>query len=347
MKQAIAFCLEFALVGFASLGSIGNIHAQEIALPTSAAESENLSIEQEKAISEQLNPMLGSRRTRFGNMPMSAWPGTLDRSHSRVPQSVVYGRNNRILGIDNSALNSRIKPLESAREPLLPSDYLSENVSSSDSSVPSANTIAPAAIASSTPTPIRRPVGFFERPGVMADFSEPPALLSEESIARSSIEQRWFRDIGRRADTTLSPLHPSPDDSRDVLTGGLEQGGPAVAIGGREMSGQTAASGIDPREQFVQNRQELLNRQAAAKKNMERSLENLLLSSPAIHLLSPVQVSFQNGIATVRGVVPSQQHKVAAGNILLGNPSVRQVNNLMSIVPADPNTLSTPIEPKN
>ena len=59
-------------------------------------------------------------------------------------------------------------------------------------------------------------------------------------------------------------------------------------------------------------------------------LEAQLLRSPDVNPLSPVQVSYQNGVVTVRGVVPTPSARAAAGYILLSDPRVSKVNNLMT-----------------
>jgi hypothetical protein len=74
---------------------------------------------------------------------------------------------------------------------------------------------------------------------------------------------------------------------------------------------------------------------------IEEQLELSLLQSPSVNLQSPVRVTLQNGIATVRGIVPTPQHRMQAGRLLLSNPAVNQVNNLM--VPLSDRT--TPPEP--
>ena len=59
-------------------------------------------------------------------------------------------------------------------------------------------------------------------------------------------------------------------------------------------------------------------------------LEAQLLRSPDVNPLSPVQVTYQGGVATVRGVVPTPAARAAAGYILLSDPRVSKVNNLMT-----------------
>ncbi len=65
------------------------------------------------------------------------------------------------------------------------------------------------------------------------------------------------------------------------------------------------------------------------------NLETQLLRSPDVNPLSPIQISVQNGVATVRGVVPTPSARVAAGKILLSNPGIVRVNNLMTYVRND------------
>ncbi|MDO5554670.1 MAG: BON domain-containing protein [Planctomycetia bacterium] len=67
----------------------------------------------------------------------------------------------------------------------------------------------------------------------------------------------------------------------------------------------------------------------------EEHLELLLLQSPLVHPLSPVQVEFRDGTATVRGVVPKQENRIEAGKVLLTEPRVLRVDNKLSVMPAE------------
>ena len=64
-------------------------------------------------------------------------------------------------------------------------------------------------------------------------------------------------------------------------------------------------------------------------------LETLILESPTVNLLSPVQIDFQDGVATIRGVVPTPSSRAAAGAILLSDPRVTKVNNQLAYVRPD------------
>ena len=72
---------------------------------------------------------------------------------------------------------------------------------------------------------------------------------------------------------------------------------------------------------------------AAEKKALEKfqvGLEEMLLRSPEVHLLSPVEVKFSNGVATVRGLVSDETNKKKAEEILLTAPGVKNVQNQLS-----------------
>ena len=73
-------------------------------------------------------------------------------------------------------------------------------------------------------------------------------------------------------------------------------------------------------------------------------LEAQLLRNPDVNPLSPIQIDYQNGVATVRGVVPTPSARVAAGKILLADPNIRQVNNMLTFVREDVPNLSAPAQ---
>lgn len=75
-------------------------------------------------------------------------------------------------------------------------------------------------------------------------------------------------------------------------------------------------------------------------------LELLLLRSPQVNPVSPIQVIFDNGTATVRGIVPTQSHRMEAGRLLLTDPRVKKVNNLLSVLPTNTtDPLPEPFDP--
>ena len=77
---------------------------------------------------------------------------------------------------------------------------------------------------------------------------------------------------------------------------------------------------------------------------IQQQLQLLLLRSPQVNPLSPIEVTFQDGKATIQGVVPSQTHRLEAGRILLTDSRVKSVDNRLTVPPAD--TPLTPYSPQ-
>ena len=77
---------------------------------------------------------------------------------------------------------------------------------------------------------------------------------------------------------------------------------------------------------------------------IQQQLQLLLLRSPQVNPLSPIEVTFQDGKATIQGVVPSQTHRMEAGRILLTDSRVKSVDNRLTVPPAD--TPLTPYTPQ-
>lgn len=269
---------------------------------------------EEWEIKNYLDPMQSNVRTRFGTVPMKRAPERWTNEHPRVPGAMIFGRNNRFLGVNPNDPSLRFKPLP-------PSGRSMSSVDPSEPSitVPEASSVN-RPIQGDVPTAagsVRQPVGFFERPGII----EPPPLVSGEQLMRSPSDQRWFRDLGRR---------PASPDLGAVAVGGDDafRPEPSNTLERELPTGRTAVDS------------------AASRRRFEQKLEGMLLGVPDVHFLSPVRVSFQGGIATVRGVVADRRHKIAAGNILLTDPRVHQVDNLISVVPTAPSRNPPPIEPK-
>ncbi|MBR4976134.1 MAG: BON domain-containing protein, partial [Thermoguttaceae bacterium] len=64
-------------------------------------------------------------------------------------------------------------------------------------------------------------------------------------------------------------------------------------------------------------------------------LTSQLLQTPAVNPLSPISVEFRDGVATIRGVVPTPSAREAAGRVLLAEPDVLRVENQLTYVRAD------------
>ena len=67
----------------------------------------------------------------------------------------------------------------------------------------------------------------------------------------------------------------------------------------------------------------------------QEHLTTVLLQAPAVNPLSPISVEYRDGVATVRGVVPTPSAREAAGRVLLAEPDVRRVENKLTFVRSD------------
>ncbi|MDR1964329.1 MAG: BON domain-containing protein [Planctomycetaceae bacterium] len=261
-------------------------------------------------------------QTRMGKIRIGDIPDTIEFDHPRFYSDFKTGRFNRWLAPKLDAPNSRFRLVpEQIPEQKSPSDFLSAE--KPDKPVVSANIPAPADT-SSPSQPLRRLPGFFERPGILDSTA-----LPEENRTKP----RWFRDPVSHSG--LPGLNPKPQNLF---------GGDAIAVGGELLQNQPAPNQPTPNSPNSQNsvtetnfRTDPVVRQTVTRnqslRHFEQKLEGMLLSDPSVHFLSPVQISFQNGIVSVRGVVTNQESKIAAGKVLLTDPAVKQVNNLISVVP--------------
>lgn len=67
-------------------------------------------------------------------------------------------------------------------------------------------------------------------------------------------------------------------------------------------------------------------RQRAIRK-FETSLVEMILRSPEVHMLSSVAIHYDNGVATISGLVANKESVTKAGEILLTAPGVKKVKN--------------------
>lgn len=67
----------------------------------------------------------------------------------------------------------------------------------------------------------------------------------------------------------------------------------------------------------------------------QERLTTLLLQTPAVNPLSPISVEYRDGVATVRGIVPTPSAREAAGKALLAEPDVIRVENKLTYVRPD------------
>lgn len=78
-------------------------------------------------------------------------------------------------------------------------------------------------------------------------------------------------------------------------------------------------------------------RQMNPNQEIQEYLELMLLRSPMVNPLSPIQVLYDGGKATVRGIVPADINRLEAGRILLTDPRVSTVDNRLTVLPTDLN----------
>ncbi len=71
------------------------------------------------------------------------------------------------------------------------------------------------------------------------------------------------------------------------------------------------------------------------RRSYQEYLTTLLLQTPAVNPLSPISVDYRNGVATVRGIVPTPSAREAAGRVLLAEPDVIRVENKLTYVRSD------------
>ncbi|MDR1269104.1 MAG: hypothetical protein LBK82_06240 [Planctomycetaceae bacterium] len=283
-------------------------------------------------------------QTRLGKARFDKIPDTIEFEHPRFYRDFKMGRFNTWLASEPDAPNFRFRsvpeqqlPQSQHRSDILPAEKTNKRIVSANTPVQAdTSTNFP-------PQPIRRLPGFFERSGIMD-----ATVLPEENPVRSSGGSRWFRDFNRNDPSGVQGLSSRSQQN----SGGNDYfNGNAVVVGGELLQNKpTPQSPVSATEaNFRTNpvdRQSATRNQAETLRRFEQKLEGMLLTHPSIHFLSPVQISFQNGVVSVRGVVSDKEHKIAAGNFLLTNPEVKQVNNLISVVPTDPTQITVPVEPK-
>ena len=178
------------------------------------------------------------------------------------------------------------------------------------------------------PTPIPRPKNELAAQTLRNEKKEKestqqqPVVIQRDEIAKSQQQKQgsqWFRTpaSGSTVAPTRSGLGINNSGTRSVGTSQIPRPG---------------FDGIPARQVYIPppTPQQIA---AAEKKTLEKfqiGLEEMLLRSPEVHLLSPVEVKFSGGVATVRGLVADETHKVKAEEILLTAPGVNKVQNLLS-----------------
>ncbi len=149
-----------------------------------------------------------------------------------------------------------------------------------------------------------------------------PAPASEQLqrqppiVPRFRPNSQWFR-----APALRGPAVPAASPTPTAQPNGLRTVGEAAPL----EQAPVMQPILPPPPEATAN----LNRNAVRK--FELSLEEMILRSPDVHLLSAVAVKYENGTATISGLVTTKEAITKAGEILLTARGVKKVvNNLTS-----------------
>lgn len=179
------------------------------------------------------------------------------------------------------------------------------------------------------------PQQMIPQPAMGVDVQQPP-------LYPTSPTQAW--PSGNQGPSTQEPIglrESLPQEQAPKKTS--QQGVVQQGVVQQGVSPGDAAQGLVEQQRYEQRRlagtsiEQLQARQSATTsvESIESSLEQLLIRHPGVKPLSPVQVQFRDGTATIRGVVPSQTHRVEAGRVLLSDPRVKTVDNQLTVLPAN------------
>ncbi len=149
----------------------------------------------------------------------------------------------------------------------------------------------------------------------------------------------WMRGRAPIADLARSPFEPTPlGDGGWGVFGGTG----ADAVGWVELDGRTRSelaggllAPLAPTPEFAPGFAPVAPSPEEKRRSYQEYLTTRLLQAPAVNPLSPISVEFRDGVATIRGIVPTPSARVAAGNVLLAEPDVRSVDNRLSFVRPD------------
>ena len=143
--------------------------------------------------------------------------------------------------------------------------------------------------------------------------------------------------IWMRGRAPILDWSPTPFDLRAENGVAGANGGNWVEVDGRLRS-ELAGASLAPSGAPVAPISELLAPARSPEENRrayQEYLTNRLLQTPEVNPLSPISVEFRNGVATIRGVVPTPKAREAAGRVLLAEPDVRSVDNQLAYVRPD------------
>lgn len=141
-------------------------------------------------------------------------------------------------------------------------------------------------------------------------------------------QSQWFRGGPPSAGPPRSAPNQRPGA---VPTPGTPVSG-FRPVGSEQAPSPVSNVSVPPLVESPMTPQQIAELQRRSQRQIEKGLEEMILRSPDVHLLSPVDVKFVNGVATINGLVTNNECKVKAGEILLAVPGVRQVQNLLATI---------------
>ena len=146
----------------------------------------------------------------------------------------------------------------------------------------------------------------------------------------------WMRGRAPIRDWSPTPFDLRLGESGVGAFGVADAPGRWVELDGRLRS-EFAGASLAPTGAPLASLSELLPSRSPEeeRRSYQEYLTNRLLQTPAVNPLSPISVEFRDGVATVRGIVPTPSAREAAGSVLLAEPDVRRVENKLTCVRSD------------
>lgn len=302
-----------------------------------------------------LNPHLTTGR--FGTQMTGGYLSPTPNQGRLADNGMIFSPSGSFIGMNTSTRSSRFgqyweqsapspMPTESNLD-LLENRMLQNQAAAANSTV----TPTPQQVSATRPAPF--PSRQEEpRSGVVEAFTETSPFEPQTTPFRQP-EQVWMRgSAGRGTATGSNGFQPSALPNAQLPNTQLPNASaatqgtaaPEVDGGSRFIGGgiPNAASGIANAAVPISFAQRQMN----PNQEIQENLELMLMRAPTVNPLSPIQVLFQGGKATVRGVVPADINRIEAGRILLTHPQVTTVDNRLTVLPTDPTApLPKPFDP--
>ena len=316
-----------------------------------------------------------------GNRLSKGAASGVDRSRSRFSSGAVYGTAGNIAGLEGSAASRFGSGASKSFKSKLDYSLLRQRVAYEKASAEASgagSTDSPRRVTASKPQRVPYASSRRARYGVREDelaektrvprdktISRENALAREETFREAleiqareahnatSPQEVWMRgrqpnlgavraDVDRWGDDYDIPFvdGDAPYYDEPLRDAGLGAGLGFGLGGDLGLDANLFENSLPTRQPVVQTPTPAETRQA-----FQGYLEAQLLRSPSVNPLSPIQVDFNDGVAVVRGVVPTPSARVAAGNILLADPRVRRVENKLTFTRPDDPGLTAPIQP--